>query len=89
MNEIERALGRLKKALDQLKDKLDNNMSASFLDDSDHSAGVDVDTQVIDLVELKSIKSQISNAITLMEQLTSELDEAPNNISLESKKDHQ
>ena len=86
MNEIERALGRLKKALDQLKDKLDNNMSASFLDDS---AGVDVDTQAIDLVELKSIKSQISNAITLMEQLTSELDEAPNNILLESKKDHQ
>ena len=86
MNDIERALRRLKKALDQLKDKLDNNMSASFVD---HSAGVDVDAQVIDLVELKSIKSQISNAITLMEQLTSELDEAPNNILIESQKDHQ
>ena len=89
MNEIEQALGRLKKALDQLKDKLDNNMSASFLDDSDHSASVDVDTQAIDLVELKSIKSQISDAITLMEQLTSEMDEATNNILVESKKDRQ
>ena len=64
MNEIERALGRLKKALDQLKDKLDNNMSASFLDDSDQSGGGDVNAQVIDLAELKSIKSQISNAIS-------------------------
>ena len=89
MNEIERALGRLKKALDHLKNKLDNNMSASSLDDSGHSAGVDEDTQVIDLLELKSIKSQISNAITLMEQLTSEMDEAPNNILIESEKDHQ
>ena len=89
MNEIEQALGRLKKALDHLKDKLDNNMSASFLEDSGHSAGVDVDAQVIDVVELKSIKSQISNAITLMEQLTSEMDEATNNILVESKKDRQ
>ena len=89
MNEIERALGRLKKALDQLKDKLDNNMSASFLDDSDQSGGGDVNAQVIDLAELKSIKSQISNAISLMEQLISEMDEAPNNILVESKKDHQ
>ena len=89
MNEIERALGRLKKALDHLKDKLDNNMSASFLDDSEHSACGDENTQVIDIAELKSIKSKISNAISLMEQLISEMDEAPNNILIESQKDHQ
>ena len=89
MNEIERALGRLKTALDHLKNKLDNNMSSSFLDDSVHSVGGDVNAQVVDLAELKSLKSQISNAISLMEQLTSEMDEAPNNILEESEKDHQ
>ena len=89
MNEIERALGRLKKALDHLKDKLDNNTSASFLDDSEHSARGDENAQVIDIAELKSIKSKISNAISLMEQLISEMDEAPNNILIESQKDHQ
>ena len=89
MNEIERALGRLNKALDQLKDKLDKNMSTSFSDESDDSAGGNVNAQVIDLAELKAIKSQISNAISLMEQLTLEMDESPKNILVESKKDHQ
>ena len=89
MNEIERALGRLKTALDHLKNKLDNNMSSSFLDDSVHSVGGDVNAQVVDLAELKSLKSQISNAISLMEQLTSEMDEAPNNILVASKKERQ
>ena len=89
MNEIERALGRLNKALDHLKDKLDKNMSASFSDESDDSAGRDVNAQMIDLAELKAIKSQISKAISLMEQLTLEMDESPKNILVESKKDHQ
>ncbi len=89
MNEIERALGRLNKAIDHLKDKLDNSMSASFLDDTEDVASVHANAQEVDLSELRSLKSQISKAIPLMEQLISEIDEAPDNIAAESKKDHQ
>ena len=88
MNEIEQALGRLRKAVDHLKDKLDRDMSASFSDDSEHSTSVDVNPQAIDLGELKSIKSQISNAISLMEQMSSQIDDAANPMLAESNKDH-
>ena len=88
MNEIEQALGRLRKAVDHLKDKLDRDMSASFSDDSEHSTSGDVNPQTIDLAELKSIKSQISNAISLMEQMSSKIDDAANPMLAESNKDH-
>jgi hypothetical protein len=89
MNEIEQALGRLRKAVDHLKDKLDRDMSTSFSDVSEHSASGDVNAQAIDIAELKSIKSQISNAISLMEQMTEQIDDAANPMLAESKKDHQ
>ena len=89
MNEIERALGRLEKAVDHLRDRLDNNMSTSFLDDREHSTSRNIDAQMSYLSELGSIKRQISSAISLMEQLTSEMDQAPSTILVESKKDHQ
>ncbi len=88
MNEIEQALGRLRKAVDHLKDKLDRDMSASFSDDSEHLTSGDVNLQAIDLAELKSIKSQISNAISLMEQMSSQIDDAANPMLAESNKDH-
>ena len=88
MNEIEQALGRLRKAVDHLKDKLDRDMSASFSDNSQHSTSGDVNPQAIDLAELKSIKSQISNAISLMEQMSSQIDDAANPMLAESNKDH-
>ena len=89
MNEIEQALGRLRKALDHLKDKLDRDMSASFSDYSEHSTRSDINPQAVDLAELKSIKSQISNAISLMEQMTSQKEDVANPMLAESKKDHQ
>lgn len=88
MNEIEQALGRLRKAVGHLKDKLDGDMSASFSDDSQDSTSGDVNPQAIDLAELKSIKSQISNAISLMEQMSSQIDDAANPMLAESNKDH-
>ena len=88
MNEIEQALGRLRKAVDHLKEKLDRDMSASFSDDSEHSTSSDVNPQAIDLAELKSIKSQISNARSLMEQMSSQIDDAANPMLAESNKDH-
>ena len=88
MNEIEQALGRLRKAVDHLKEKLDRDMSASFSDDSEHSTSSDVNPQAIDLAELKAIKSQISNAISLMEQMNSKIDDAANPMLADSNKDH-
>ena len=89
MNEIEQALGRLRKAVGHLKDKLDIDISSSFSDGSEYSAIGDVNIQAIDLTELKSIKSKISNAISLMEQMKLQIDEDPDNILSEFNKDHQ
>lgn len=88
MNEIEQALGRLRNALDHLKDKLDRDMSASFSDYSEHSTRSDINPQALDLAELKSIKSQISKAIFLMEQMSSQIDDAANPTLADSIKDH-
>jgi len=88
MNEIEQALGRLRKAVDHLKDKLDRDAYASLSDDSEHSKSGDVNLQAVDLAELKSIKSQISNAISLMEQMSSQIDNASNPMLADSNKDH-
>lgn len=88
MNEIEQALGRLRKAVDHLKDKLDRDVYASLSDDSEHSKSGDVNPQAVDLAELKSIKSQISNAISLMEQMSSQIDNASNPMLADSNKDH-
>ena len=88
MNEIEQALVRLRKAVDHLKDKLDRDMSASSSDDSEHSTSGDVNPEAIDLAELKSIKSKISNAISLMEQMSSQIDDAANPTLADSIKDH-
>ncbi len=88
MNEIEQALGRLRKAVDHLKDKLDRDMSASLSDDPEHSKSGDVNPQAVDLAELKSIKSQISNAISLIEQMSLQIDDAANPMLADSNKDH-
>ncbi len=88
MNEIEQALGRLRKAVDHLKDKLVRDMYGSLSDDSEHSKSGDVNLQAVDLAELKSIKSQISNAISLMEQMSSQIDDAANPMLADSNKDH-
>ena len=89
MNEIEQALGRLGRAVEQLKDKLDGQVSASFSSDSSQSSMNKLNAQAIDITELKSIKRQISNAISLMEQMTSNNDKPTENNLISSKKDHQ
>lgn len=89
MNEIEQALGRLGRAVEQLKDKLDGQVSASFSSDSSQSSVNKLNAQAIDIAELKSIKRQISNAISLMEQMTSNNDKPTENNLILSKKDHQ
>ena len=89
MNEIEKALGRLGRAVEQLKDKLDEQVSASFSSDSSQSSVNELNAQAIDITELKSIKHQISNAISLMEQMTSNNDKPTENNLILSKKDNQ
>ena len=89
MNEIEQALGRLGRAVEQLKDKLDGQVSASFSSNSSQSSMNKLNAQAIDITELKSIKRQISNAISLMEQMTSNNDKPTENNLILSKKDNQ
>ena len=69
MSEIERALERLSKAIDVLKDNLNKDFSSNALRDSSGEKQKVSSLQHSDIAELNTIKNQISNAIFLIEQM--------------------
>ena len=68
MSEIERALARLSKAVDVLKDNLNKDFSSDSLYDSSGVKQKVSSLQQSEIAELNTIKNQISNAIFLIEQ---------------------
>ena len=68
MSEIERALERLSKAIDVLKDNLDKDFSSDTLDGSAGGKRIGSSLQQSEIDEINTIKNQISNAICLIEQ---------------------
>ena len=68
MSEIERALERLSKAIDVLKDNLDKDFSSDTLDGSAGGKRIGSSLQQSEIDEINTIKNQISNAIFLIEQ---------------------
>ena len=68
MSEIERALERLSKAIDVLKDNLDKDFSSDTLDESAGGKRIGSSLQQSEIAEINTIKNQISNAIFLIEQ---------------------
>ena len=68
MSEIERALARLSKAVDVLKDNLNKDFSSDSLYDSSGIKQKVSTLQQSEIAELNTIKIQISNAIFLIEQ---------------------
>ena len=68
MSEIERALERLSKAIDVLKDNLNTDFSSDTLHESAGGKQGGSSLQESEIAELKTIKNQISNAIFLVEQ---------------------
>ena len=69
MSEIERALERLSKAIDVLKDNLNKDFSSNALHDSSGGKQGVSSFKQSEIAELNTIKSQISNAIFLIEQM--------------------
>ena len=69
MSEIERALERLSKAIDVLKDNLNKDFSSDSLYDSSGVKQKVSTLQQSEIAELNTIKNQISNAIFLIEQM--------------------
>ena len=69
MSEIERALERLSKAIDVLKDNLNKDFSSDSLYDSSGVKQKVSSLQQSEIAELNTIKNQISNAILLIEQM--------------------
>ena len=69
MSEIERALERLSKAIDVLRDNLDKDFSSNTLDESAEGKQGGSSLQQIEIAELNTIKNQISNAKLLIEQM--------------------
>ena len=69
MSEIERALERLSKAIDVLKDNLNKDFSSNALRDSSGEKQKVSSFQHSEIAELNTIKNQISNAISLIEQM--------------------
>ena len=69
MSEIERALKRLSKAIDVLKDNLNKDFSSNALHDSSGGKQRVSSFQQSEIAELNTIKNQISNAIFLIEQM--------------------
>ena len=69
MSEIERALERLSKAIDVLKDILNKDFSSNALRDSSGEKQKVSSLQHSDIAELNTIKNQISNAKLLIEQM--------------------
>ena len=68
MSEIERALERLSKAIDVLKDNLNKDFSSDTLDESAGGKRTGSSLQQSEIDEINTIKNQISNAIFLIEQ---------------------
>ena len=68
MSEIERALERLSKAIDVLKDNLNKDLSSDTLDKSAGGEQIGSSLQQSEIDEINTIKNQISNAIFLIEQ---------------------
>jgi len=68
MSEIERALERLSKAIDVLKDNLNKDFSSDTLDESAGGKRIGSSLQQSEIDEINTIKNQISNAIFLIEQ---------------------
>ena len=68
MSEIERALERLSKAVDVLKDNLNKDLSSDTLDKSARGKQIGSSLQQSEIDEINTIKNQISNAIFLIEQ---------------------
>ena len=68
MSEIERALERLSKAIDVLKDNLNKDFSSDSLYDSSGVKQKVPTLQQSEIDEINTIKNQISNAIFLIEQ---------------------
>ena len=69
MSEIERALERLSKAIDVLKDNLNKDFSSNTLDGSVVGKQRGSSLQKSEIAEINTIKNQISNAIFLIEQM--------------------
>ena len=69
MSEIERALERLSKAIDVLKDNLNKDFSSNALYDSSGVKQKVSSLQQSEIAELNTIKNQISNAKLLIEQM--------------------
>ena len=69
MSEIERALERLSKAIDVLKDNLNKDFSSNALRDSSGEKQKVSSLQHSDIAELNTIKNQISNAKLLIAQM--------------------
>ena len=69
MSEIERALERLSKAIDVLKDNLNKDFSSNAQRDSSGEKQKVSSLQRSDIAELNTIKNQISNAKLLIEQM--------------------
>ena len=68
MSEIERALERLSKAINVLKDNLNKDFSSDTLDESAGGKQRGSSLQQSEIAEINTIKNQISNAIFLIEQ---------------------
>ena len=68
MSEIERALARLSKAVDVLKDNLNKDFSSDSLYDSSEVKQKVSSLQQSEIAELNTIRNQVSNAIFLIEQ---------------------
>ena len=68
MSEIERALERLSKAIDVLKDNLNKDFSSDTLGESAGEKQRGSSLQQSEIAEINTIKNQISNAIFLIEQ---------------------
>ena len=68
MSEIERALERLSKAIDVLKDNLNKDFSSDTVDESAGRKQKGLSLQQSEIAEINTIKNQISNAIFLIEQ---------------------
>ena len=68
MSEIERALERLSRAIDVLKDNLNKDFSSDTLDESAGEKQRGSSLQQSEIAEINTIKNQISNAIFLIEQ---------------------
>ena len=69
MSEIERALERLSKAIDVLKDNLNKDFSSDTLDGSAGGKQIVSSLKQSEIAELNTIKNQISNAKLLIEQM--------------------